>query len=348
MASRVSQFSISICILEERQTEEKEKTPMITIDMHSHIEIREVFALLPEAPPPRRNESLHVQAYSEKEARDQLSNPDRRIADMEKAGISMTILSNAPGQFLYNLEGNLAVDVSRKINDGIAAIGQRYPTKLLGMAHVPLQNIEASVSELERAVRDLKLKGVHVASNVMGRYLGDRSFLPFFEKVAALDVPVFVHPTNVAGADRMREYYFGNLIGNPLDTTIAAGTLIFSGIFDRLPGLKIILAHAGGFLPYNIDRWSHGFVVRPECREFLKNSPEMYMKHFYYDTISHGPVTLRFLISRVGAERVLMATDYPYDMGDMTPLQSIQAAKLSARDKERILSKNCHSLFKIG
>lgn len=319
----------------------------MVIDMHSHIEIPEVFDLLPATSHSYPIASPRIQGYSEKEAREQLSNPDRRIADMEKAGISMSILSNAPGQFSYILEGNLAIDVSRKINDEIARIVQKYPGKFRGMAHVPLQNVAASISELERAVRDLKLCGVHVASNVMGRYLGEQSFIPFFEKVVELDIPVFIHPNNVAGADRMREYYFQNLIGNPLDTTIAAGMLIFSGIFDHLPGLKIILAHAGGFLPYNIDRWRHGFEVRPECRDFLRKSPESYMNNFYYDTISHGPTTLQFLISRVGSGRVLMATDYPYDMGDLTPLQSIGAAKLTATDKERILSKNSLTLFKI-
>jgi len=321
------------------------------IDMHSHVEIPEAVELLPEKPKaPPSPLSVKSAAYQERllaTLKEQLHNPEKRIADMEKAGIDMTIISISPPQFFYTIEGNLAIAVSRKQNDHIAAIVSKYPKKFLGMATVPLQNVEAAVSELERAVRTLKLKGVHIGSNVRGTYLGDARFLPFFEKAAALDVPVFIHPLNVAGAERMKDFYFPNLIGNPLDTTITGGHLIFSGIFDRLPGLKIILAHAGGMLPYNIDRWDHGFRVRPECQEFIHKSPLEYLKKFYYDTISHGPQTLRFLISRVGADRIVMATDYPYDMGDLNPLASIKAANLTAEEREKIVSKNAIALFNI-
>jgi aminocarboxymuconate-semialdehyde decarboxylase len=319
----------------------------MNIDVHSHIEIPAVFDMLPgkirlSAPAPR-----NIPAKNMEEALEKLNNPEKRITDMEKAGISMTIISCAPGQFLYDLDGKLALSISRKINDEIACIVKKYPSKFLGMAHVPLQDVEASVSELERAVKSLDLRGVHVCSNVVGRYLGDKTFLPFFEKVAELDIPVFIHPANVAGGHRLDAFFFQNLIGNPLDTTITAGSLIFSGIFDRLPGLKIILAHAGGFVPYNIDRWKRGFEMRPECREFIKKSPETYLRNFYYDTISHGPVTMRFLVSRVGADRVVMGTDYPYDMGDLTPVQSIQAANFTESDREKITSKNSIVLYKI-
>jgi aminocarboxymuconate-semialdehyde decarboxylase len=250
-------------------------------------------------------------------------------------------------QFFYDLEGDLAVAVARKQNDRIAATVQKHPKRFLGMATVPLQNPEASAKEIERAVRELKMKGVQIGSNVRGRYLGEERFLPFFEKVAELDVPIFIHPGNVAAADRMKFFYFNNLIGNPLDTTITAGQMIFSGLFDRYPDLKIVLAHAGGMLPWNIDRWGHGYAVRPECREVIKKSPVEYMKNFYYDTITHGPETLRFLISRVGIGRVVMATDYPYDMGDLTPLKSLEAAKLTSRQTEKVASTNAKALYKI-
>jgi aminocarboxymuconate-semialdehyde decarboxylase len=325
---------------------------MKTIDMHSHIEIPEAVKLLAEKPKPSSYmpsaKSAAYQGHLEETLRESLENPVRRIADMDKMGIDMSILSIAPSQFCYDLEGNLAIDVSRKQNEEIAAIVQRYPKRFAGMANVPLQHPEAAAKELERAVSDFKLKGVQIGSNIRGKYLGDPSFLPFFEKVVALDVAVFIHPFLVAGSDRMKDFYFANLVGNPLDTTITAGHLIFSGIFDRFPGLKIVLAHAGGFLPYNIDRWSHGFKVRPECQEHIKKSPGEYIKKFYYDTISHGPEALRFLISRVGADRVVMATDYPYDMGDLNPLQSIDAAQLTAKDKEKIVFTNTAALFKIA
>lgn len=330
----------------------KGKKKIMVIDMHSHMEVPEAEAMLPEKPsvissPMSAASAAHQQRLVAL-LKDQLENPERRIADMDKAGIGMTILSMAPSQMFYHLEGSLAIEVVRKQNERIAAVVQKYPERFLGMANVPLQNPGIAAAELERAVKELKMKGVQIASNVQGQYLGEPKFLPFFEKAATLDVPIFIHPTNVAGADRTKFFYFNNLIGNPLDTTITAGQLIFSGIFDRFPTLKIVLAHAGGMLPYNIDRWGHAWKVRPECQEFIKKSPVEYMKKFYYDTISHGPATLRFLISRVGVERVVMATDYPYDMGDLDPLRSIKGAKLTAQVTEKIVSRNVKALYKIA
>jgi len=317
-----------------------------TIDIHSHIEIPAIFDLLPEeirksAPAPR-----NIPAKDMAEALEKLNSPEKRIADMAAADISMSVISCAPGQFLYDIDGKLALQISRRINEEIAAIVNRFPDKYLGMAHVPLQDIPASGTELERAVRELKLRGVHICSNVNGKYLGEPVFYPFFEKVATLDIPVFIHPANVAGGHRLDAFFFQNMIGNPLDTTITAGSLIFSGIFDRLPSLKIILAHAGGFVPYNIDRWRRGFDMQPECRQFIKKSPDTYLRNFYYDTISHGPKTLEFLVSRVGADRVLMGTDYPYDMGDLTPVRSIEAASLNTTDREKIFWTNSAALFR--
>ena len=274
------------------------------IDAHSHVEISEAASLLPEKPKaitsPTSARSVAYQEALIAALSQQLTNPQKRLEDMEKMRIDLSVLSIAPQHFFYHLEGKLAVDVSRTQNDRLADIVQKHPKKFAGMAAVPLQNVEAAVAELERAVTHLKLAGVEIGSNIRGRYLGDREFMPFFERAAALDVPIFIHPQAVAGADRMKDFYFTNLIGNPLDTTITAGHLIFNGTFDRFPGLKIVLSHAGGYLPYIIGRMDHGFKVRPECREAIKKSPGEYLRHFYYDTIAHNPETLKFLISRVG------------------------------------------------
>jgi aminocarboxymuconate-semialdehyde decarboxylase len=192
------------------------------------------------------------------------------------------------------------------------------------------------------------LMGVQIGSNVRRKYLGEKMFLPFFEKAAELDVPIFIHPIDTAGAERLKDYYLPNVIGNPLDTTITAAYLVFSGVFDHLPNLKIVLAHAGGLLPYNIDRWDHGFKVRPECKVNIQKPPSMYIRNFYYDTIAHGVESLRFLISRVGIDRVVVGTDYPYDMGDLDPLKTLKAAKLSGDEWEKIVWKNTATLFKIA
>ncbi len=326
--------------------------PGLKIDMHSHIEIAEAVDLMPEKPKPLSSplspKSAAYQLALTAALEKQLNSPEKKMEDMTKMRLDLSVLSIAPPHFFYHLEGKLAADVCRKQNERIAALVQKYPQKFAGMATVPMQDVPAAVAELEYAAGQLKLTGVEVGSNIRGRYLGDPIFGPFFEKVRSLDVPVFIHPQNVAGADRMKDYYFPNLVGNPLDTTLTAGHIIFSGVFDRCPGVKIVLSHAGGHLPYIIGRMGHGFKVRPECQDVIKKSPVEYLGQFYYDTVTHGPEALRYLISRVGADHVLLGTDYPYDMGDMDPLSSLAAVPgLSAEEREKIAGKNAASLFKV-
>jgi aminocarboxymuconate-semialdehyde decarboxylase len=329
----------------------KEKSTM-KIDAHAHVEIGEALALLPlmpTAPPPQglsKSDAYNIRMVEA--LRLQLREPEKKMADMEKMGLDLSILSIAPNHFFYHLDGNLALDVCRAQNEGIADLVRKYPRKFAGMANVPLQNAEAAAAELERSVQKLQLVGVEVATNVRGKYLGNPGFDPFLAKAAELDIPVFIHPDHVAGKDRLADFYFSNLVGNPLDTTIAAGTLIFSGALDRFPRLKIVLAHAGGNLPYIIDRMGQGFRVRPECREFIKKSPVEYLSRFYFDTIAHGKEALQFLVTRVGADRVLLGTDYPYDMADMNPLRSIESVPgLTAPQREKIAGQNAVSLFKL-
>jgi aminocarboxymuconate-semialdehyde decarboxylase len=323
------------------------------IDIHSHIEVPEATDLLPvktdDMPSLLTGESAAHQKAHHLAIRDQIRNPERKLADMRKMGVDLSVISITPSEFYYHLEGDLALKVARTQNEGISAFVRRFPDKFVGVAAVPLQNPAAAAAELERAVVELKLKGVEVGSNIQGRYLGDPSFLPFFEKARALDVPIFIHPHAVAGADRLQDYYLTNLIGNPLDTTVTAAHLIFAGVFDRFPGLKIVLSHAGGYLPYIIGRFEHGWEVRPECRKSIRRSPVEYLKEFYFDTITHGRDALRYLISTVGADRVVLGTDHPYDMADMDPVRSLNAVPgLTAGEKEKIAGGNALSLLKMG
>ena len=322
------------------------------IDCHSHMEIPEAVSFLPQKVDPLSYvvspKSKSIQTQLTISLKDQLENPDRRIADMEKMRLDLTVLSIAPTHFFYNLDGEVAIGYTQRQNNRLAEIVRAYPGKFVGMATVPLQNVEAAAVEMERAVLDLNMKGVEVGSNIRGRYLGDPMFWPFYEKVASLDVPIFIHPFDVAGSERMIDFNLRNLIGNLLDTTIAAAHIIFSGVLDRFPDLKIILAHAGGHLPYTCGRLRHGFNVRPECKEFIQKSPLDYVKKFYFDTIAHDSESLRFLISRVGADHVLIGTDYPYDMGDMDPVRTVEElTELPADQVSKIMGENAVSLFKI-
>ncbi|HEY3276134.1 MAG TPA: amidohydrolase family protein [Syntrophorhabdaceae bacterium] len=322
------------------------------IDMHSHIEIREALDFLSERPvnPMAPKPGHMAYDYTMEQIRKmgpQLQDPARRIADLDQMGLDMAVLSIAPTDFFYALPAEQTFRICRFENDRLAALVHEYPERLAAMATVPLQDVGLAGKELERSVQKLGLKGVEIGTNVNGAFLGEEQFLPFFETAAALGVPVYIHPHNPAGADRMKDYYFFNVLGFPMDTTLAAGSLIYSGIFDKLPGLKLILSHAGGALPYVVGRMNHARKIRPECTA-PKKPPEEYVKMFHYDTISHGADQLRFLISAVGADHVLLGTDYPYDMGDADPLASIEAiVGLSAEERAKIEGENATKLFKL-
>ena len=190
-------------------------------------------------------------------------------------------------------------------------------------------------------------RGVYLGTNVRGKELTDPIFLPVFERIYALRVPIFLHPLNVIGVQRLTSYYLHNLLGNPFDTAVAAANIIFSGLLDRFPKLEICLPHAGGALPYLIGRLNHGWKVRQECKA-LKNPPSSYLRRFMYDTISHAPESLSYLIDLVGTDHVMMGSDYCFDMGYERPVKAVTALNLSRGDQEKILGGNAARLLRLG
>jgi aminocarboxymuconate-semialdehyde decarboxylase len=216
------------------------------------------------------------------------------------------------------------------------------------MATLPLQVPGEALKELKRAAKALGRRGVEIGSHVARRELGDEDFFPVYEALQDLDMPVFIHPHHVAGLDRLLEYYLNNLIGNPLDTTIAAANLIFGGVLEKFPRLKIVLAHAGGQVPYVIGRWEHGYRVRPECKDRVSRPPMAFFKNFYFDMITHHPDALRYLISLAGSDHVLLGSDYPYDMGDLNPVQTMnRLTGISEEDRQKILGENAVALYRL-
>jgi aminocarboxymuconate-semialdehyde decarboxylase len=279
---------------------------------------------------------------------EQLWDIERRLRDMDRAGVDFQVLSPSPFLFFYNLPAPECQQGARRVNTAIAKIAAERPDRFRGMATVPMQDPELAVFELQHAINELGLHGLEMCSNVAGKNLDEPLFRPFFETVQHLDVPIFVHPSNVAGGDRLRRYYLGNLIGNPLDTAICIASLIFAGVFDTYPRLKMVFAHGGGHASFVVGRWNHGHTVRPECQS-LPKPPVEYLKRLYYDTLCHDTRALQYLIATVGASQIVLGTDYPFDMGDTQPLTTLANLEgLSDQDRANMYGETAAKLYKIS
>jgi aminocarboxymuconate-semialdehyde decarboxylase len=248
---------------------------------------------------------------------------DAKLAMMDDGRIDVSVLSIAPTLFFYDADAQPAVQFARRANDALAELTSG-DDRLHGLATLPLQDPEAAAAELERSVTDLGLRGAQIGHDAGRRTLDDPELEPVMEACARLDVPLMLHPSYVGLAPGLEDYYFTNSIGNPLLTTIAAARLIHGGIFDRLPNLKVVLVHAGGFLPYQIGRFDHAHAVRTEPRRAIERPPSSYLDRFWMDTITHGDEALQFLAGRIGTERLVVGTDLPFDMADEEPVQRLE------------------------
>jgi len=249
---------------------------------------------------------------------------------------------------LYWAPPETAAGLARLVNDEIVRAVKEADGRLQGLATLPLQDVPAAVAETERSVRELALRGVYIGTHVRGVDLDDPRFDPLWAKCQELDIPVFTHPIDVLGGARVSGYHLHNLIGNPTDTTVAAMRLIFGGVFERFPRLKVVLSHGGGTLPYLTGRMARGYAVRGEARKHIGRPPTDYLPNLYYDTITHHHQALRYLVDLVGAEKVLLGSDYRFDMGDPDPVRMVRAHReLGRKDRDRILGGNAARLLKL-
>lgn len=275
-----------------------------------------------------------------------------RRAKMSEQIVDVHILSPTPLLSGYGLDPVVAEQRCRLVNEYLASIGERDPEHFIPVAMVPLQDAERAVREVERAVRELGMKGVQIGANVWGKDLDHHSFFPFFKKVAELDVPILVHPavsqshsTAVANMERLGKHYLHNIVGNPLDTTIAIARIIFSGLLDQLPNLKFCFAHAGGYAPYGIGRMNRGYFIREENKGVIPRPPTQYIRQLYFDSITHDVKALRYLIEAVGEGNVMLGSDYPFDMGVEDPVGFVKEAGLPHEVMDRVLGGNAAHLF---
>ncbi len=325
-----------------------------TIDIHTHILTEEMIGLLAKEAPWVAPKLTSIDAdFAVLEVAGTPYRPfprggwelERRFSDMDAAEVNVQVLSATPQTYLYDQDPALTVATSALQNDQIAKLTKTHPDRFMGIATLPMQAPESAAEELKRAVRELGMHGAMIGSNIAGKNLDDPALEPVWAAAAELGAFMMIHPTNVAGADRLRAYYLNNLIGNPLDTTIAAACLVFGGVMERHPKLNVCLVHGGGFVPYQAGRWAHGWHVRPEPKVNLKQSPEPWIDRFYYDTILHAKPQLEFLVASMGPTRVLMGSDYPYDMGTGECVRQVDALWIEDADKAAILSGNAVTLL---
>lgn len=273
---------------------------------------------------------------------------DIRLNAMKNMGVERQVLSVSPFMTLYALDAGLNKELSASINDGLTTLTEKHPDQFSCMAQVPLQDPEAAVAELERAVKNGHI-GVQIAANVAGENLDLPELDVFWAKAVALDIPIFIHPQGQAASpERLGSYYMRNFIGNPLDTTIAVSCLIFGGVLDRFPDIKFYLSHVGGFVPWIRGRWQHGYGERDEPKVNGAKEPEYYFGKFYYDTIIHNADAFVYAAETLGADRILYGTDYPADMGYHQPAKDIPGlSRLPEADQEKILTSNAKKLYKL-
>jgi aminocarboxymuconate-semialdehyde decarboxylase len=307
----------------------------VTIDIHSHIAIPPAAEFVkPHFDPttiPLINfatpETKTLNARQDTDRRKLMTGHDQRLADLDAMGIDRQLVMCPPAQCYYTVPLDIAAKAARIINDGVAAYVAARPDRFVALGTVPMPDGNEAARELERCMTSLTFKGVQILTNVAGKELSDPAFAPFWKKAEELGAVVLIHPNGFTEARRFARFYFTNVIGNPLETTIALHYLIFDGVLERHPDLKIIAVHGGGFLGAYPGRIDHAWGARGDAKGGLPKPPSTYLKKIYVDTVVFTPAQLAALVATFGIDHVLMGTDYPYDMAEYDPLEHLAATE---------------------
>jgi aminocarboxymuconate-semialdehyde decarboxylase len=270
---------------------------------------------------------------------------DAILAAQDEAGIDRIVLCPWVNLLGYDVPVDEALERGRIQNAGLAALRSAHPDRVSVLGTVPLQAPEVAAAEVE-ALMATGFAGVEIAASVNGTSLGDDGLAPFWAAAEATGALVFVHPTTRGYADgAFADYYLWNLVGNPMETTIAAAHLVLSGVLERHPQLRVLLAHGGGAIAALRGRLRHGWSFQPQARARLTESPEASLRRFYYDTVTHDPAVLRELVAFAGPDRVLLGSDYPFDMADARPAETVAAAGLDPDAERLVLGGNAARLL---
>ena len=278
-----------------------------------------------------------------------LWDPEIRCNEYDTFGIDVQVLSTVPVMFSYWAKPEHALDLSKLLNDHIASIIDDQPGRFIGLGTLPMQDPSLAVSELERCVKELGLSGVQIGTNINGLNLNDDSLFEVFESAESLNTAIFIHPWYMMGEKEMNQYWLPWLVGMPAETSRAICSMIFGGVFERFPNLRVAFAHGGGAFPATIGRIDHGFNVRPDlCAIDNDKLPSTYLGKFWVDSLVHDRTALSYLISKIGMEKVALGTDYPFPLGELEPGSLINKMNdLSADNRDMLFSRNALSWLGI-
>ena len=328
------------------------KAPVI--DFHAHINMPEVQAWIranakgPRKPRPRVSpSSAAFQKRQDKVVQSRSTDMRARIRDMDKVGIDIQVISAHLTHFCYWAPARKGLEVARIFNDRAAEIVAAHPDRFVALATVPLQAPKLAVAELSRAI-GLGHRGVQISSRTEDKELGDPAHEPFWEAAEASGLPVYIHPHGFTSPQRMGEYFLWNSIAQPLEEAMAMASIIYSGLLDRYPRLKIVMAHGGGFLPYYAGRVDRAYDIRTETRANINRKPSAYMRKFYYDTCVYNADMVQFLASKVGVGHIVMGSDYPVFLKEPDPVAFVKKVRgLKAEDRRRITGGTAARLLKL-
>jgi aminocarboxymuconate-semialdehyde decarboxylase len=299
-----------------------------TIDIHSHVAVPAAAALVQPHLDPTTIPLSHfadaatisLSQKQEQDIRSRITGYDERLTDMDAMGLDMQLVLPSPNQCYYAMPLEIAVSAARLVNDGLAEYVGKKPDRFVALGTVPLSDGMEAARELDRCIKSLGMKGAQILTNVAGRELSHPDFAPFWQKAETLGALIIIHPNGFTHAQRLSRFYFNNVIGNPLDTTIALHYLIFDGVLERHPKLKILAVHGGGYLPAYCGRIDHAWGARSDSHGALPQPPTSYLKKIYFDTVVFTTHQLEQLVRVFGPDHIIMGTDYPFDMGEYDPL----------------------------
>ena len=332
-------------------------SPIPTVDVHAHAMIPAAFELVAGEPGFQQEREADLVNFGAETMKNQqamiaeiaplLTDLERRLEKMDRQRVDVQVVSPSPAHYHTWAGPELARSVTRTVNEGIAELCTARPDRLLGLGMVPVQHPDVAESELVHAVTDLGLKGVEISTTAPGLELADEEYEGFWARAEELGALVFIHPWGCTLGPRLNRHYLGNIVGQPVETTVALSHIIFSGLLDRRPGLKILAAHGGGYLPFYVGRSDHGWSVRPESRT-PKELPSSYLRKLYFDSLVYEPEALAHLVSRVGADRVMLGSDFPFDMGSEDPVGHVHATPgLGEAERVAICGGNAAGLLRI-